>query len=145
MCSSDLFMSLKDGDKPVGVEIARELHQMGFTIYATGGTARALQAAGVPAEAVWKVREGRPDVVDRIKNGDIQLLINSPLGKKAQYDEAAMRAAGLRYGVACVTNLQAARVLPAALRALRAAGLGITRLQDLAATRPPPAGSRSPD
>ncbi len=130
-----VFMSLKDGDKPVGVGIGHELHAMGFRIFATHGTARALAAAGIPAEAVWKVREGRPDVVDRIKNGDIQLLINSPLGKKAQYDEVAMRAAGLRYGVACVTNLQAARVLPAALRALRAGGLGVTRLQDLGKDR----------
>ncbi|MSP55274.1 MAG: carbamoyl-phosphate synthase large subunit [Myxococcales bacterium] len=136
-----VFLSLRDADKPIGIEIARELHDMGFILFATHGTARALRAAGVPAEAVWKVREGRPDVVDRIKNGDIQLLINSPLGKKAQYDEAAMRLAGLRFGVACVTNLQAARVLPEALRALRAGGLGITRLQDLGSG--PPALCRS--
>jgi len=127
-----VFMSLRDGDKAAGLEIGRELHEMGFTLYATQGTARALAAAGVPAQPVWKVREGRPDVVDRIKNGDIQLLINSPVGKKAQYDEQAMRLAGLRFGVACVTNLQAAKVLPSALRALRKGGLGITKLQDLA-------------
>ena len=126
-----VFLSLRDADKPVGIELGRELTEMGFTLYATQGTAKALAAAGVPAEAVWKVREGRPDVVDRIKNGHIQLIINSPLGKRAQYDEAAMRTAGLRFGVPCVTNLQAARMLPAALRALREGGLGITRLQDL--------------
>jgi carbamoyl-phosphate synthase large subunit len=86
---------------------------------------------GVPVERVWKVREGRPDVVDRIKNGDIQLLINTPLGKKAQYDEAAMRLAGLRYGVPCVTNLQAARALPAALAALQRGEMSVIKLQDL--------------
>ncbi len=136
-----VFLSLRDADKPVGIGIARELNEMGYKLYATHGTARALAAAGIPAEAVWKVREGRPDVVDRIKNGDIQLIINSPLGKKAQYDEAAMRLAGLRFGVACVTNLQAARVLPAGLRALRAGGLGITRLQDLAFLPVPEGGA----
>ncbi|MBM4390859.1 MAG: hypothetical protein FJ090_07025, partial [Deltaproteobacteria bacterium] len=85
----------------------------------------------IPATRVWKVREGRPDVVDRIKNGDIQLIINTPLGKKAQYDEAAMRLSGLRFGVPCITNLQAAKALPAALRALKAGEMGVTKLQEL--------------
>ncbi|MFN7145261.1 MAG: ATP-grasp domain-containing protein, partial [Myxococcota bacterium] len=126
-----VFLSLKDGDKHEAAPIAGALRQMGFTIYATGGTAKALAAAGIEAERVYKVREGRPDVVDLLKNGKIQLIINSPLGKKAQYDEAAMRLAGLRFGVPCITNLQAARVLPAAIRSLRAGELRVVKLQEI--------------
>jgi len=77
------------------------------------------------------VREGRPDVVDAIKNGKINLIINTPLGKKAQYDEAAMRLAGLRFGVPCITNLKAAQALPAAIRSLRAGELRVVKLQEL--------------
>ncbi|MDP2308885.1 MAG: carbamoyl-phosphate synthase large subunit [Pseudomonadota bacterium] len=126
-----VFMSFRDGDKHEAGPIAGALRQMGFRLYATGGTARALTEAGVEVERVYKVREGRPDVVDLIKNGQIQLVINTPLGKKAQYDEAAMRLAGLRFGVPCVTNLQAARVLPAAIRSLRAGELRVVKLQEI--------------
>jgi carbamoyl-phosphate synthase large subunit len=126
-----VFLSLRDADKAEGLHIAGPLAHMGFRIYATGGTQRALAAAGLPAERVWKVREGRPDVVDRIKNGEISLIVNTPLGKKAQYDEAAMRLAGLRFGVPCVTNLHAARALPAAIRALRAGELRAVKLQEI--------------
>jgi carbamoyl-phosphate synthase large subunit len=126
-----VFMSFRDADKAEAPAIARALHQLGYKLFATRGTAAVCTENGVPVERVWKVREGRPDVVDRIKNGDIQLLINTPLGKKAQYDEAAMRLAGLRYGVPCVTNLQAARALPTALAALQRGELEVIKLQDL--------------
>ena len=73
----------------------------------------------------------RPDVVDRIKNGEIQMIVNTPLGKRAQYDEAAMRLAGLRFGVPCITNLQAAKALPSAIRSLRAGELRVIKLQEI--------------
>jgi carbamoyl-phosphate synthase large subunit len=126
-----VFLSLRDGDKHEAAPIAEALRQMGFTIYATSGTARALTAAGIEVERVYKVREGRPDVVDLLKNGKIQLIINSPLGKKAQYDEAAMRLAGLRFGVPCITNLQAAKMVPQAIRSLRAGELRVVKLQEI--------------
>ena len=126
-----VFLSLRDGDKHEAAPIAESLRQMGFTIYATSGTARALTAAGIEVERVYKVREGRPDVVDLLKNGKIQLIINSPLGKKAQYDEAAMRLAGLRFGVPCITNLQAAKMVPQAIRSLRAGELRVVKLQEI--------------
>jgi carbamoyl-phosphate synthase large subunit len=129
--SGGVFFSFRDADKHEAPAIARALHALGFRLFATRGTAALCVREGVPVERVWKVREGRPDVVDRIKNGDIQLLINTPLGKKAQYDEAAMRLAGLRYGVPCVTNLQAARALPAALAALQRGEMSVIKLQDL--------------
>ena len=126
-----VFLSFRDADKHEAPAIARALHALGFHLFATKGTAALCVKHGVPVERVWKVREGRPDVVDRIKNGDIQLLVNTPLGKKAQYDEAAMRLAGLRYGIACVTNLQAAKALPEALAALQRGDLSVIKLQDL--------------
>jgi carbamoyl-phosphate synthase large subunit len=127
-----VFLSFRDADKPDVVPIGRALADMGYTLYATHGTARVLEAAGISATRTWKVREGRPDVVDLVKNGTVKLLVNTPLGKRAQYDEAAMRHAGLRYGVPCITNLQAARALPDALRSLRAGELRVVKLQELA-------------
>ncbi len=131
--SGGVFLSFRDADKHEAPPIARELHALGFTIHATHGTAKVIAAAGIPVTPTWKVREGRPDIVDLIKNGKIQLLINTPLGKKAQYDEAAMRLAGLRFGVPCVTNLQAAKVVPAAIRALIQDELRVVKLQELSA------------
>ncbi len=131
--SGGVFLSFRDDDKHEAPPIARELHLLGFTLHATHGTARVIAAAGIPVTPTWKVREGRPDIVDLIKNGKIQLLINTPLGKKAQYDEAAMRLAGLRFAVPCVTNLQAAKVVPAAIRALIQDELRVVKLQDLSA------------
>ncbi|MFZ5481295.1 MAG: carbamoyl-phosphate synthase large subunit [Myxococcota bacterium] len=129
-----VFLSLRGEDKKEAAPIGRALAEMGFKLYATSGTAEALAKAGIACTRTWKVREGRPDVVDLIKNGDIRMIINTPLGKKAQYDEAAMRLAGLRFGVPCVTNLQAAKVIPAAIRALRAGEMKVVKLQDLART-----------
>ncbi len=126
-----VFMSFRDLDKHEAPPIARALHELGFQLFATRGTAAELERQRIPVTKVWKVREGRPDVVDRIKNGDIQLIINTPLGKKAQYDEAAMRLSGLRFGVPCITNLQAAKALPSALRALKAGEMGVVKLQEL--------------
>ncbi|HND29703.1 MAG TPA: carbamoyl-phosphate synthase large subunit [Myxococcota bacterium] len=126
-----VFLSLKEADKHEAPAIAEPLHRLGFQIMATRGTAAVLQKAGIPVRKVWKVREGRPDVVDLLKNGEIQLLINSPLGRKAQYDEAAMRRAGLRFGVPCVTNLQAALCLPAAIESMARGERRVVRLQEL--------------
>ena len=80
---------------------------------------------------MFKVREGRPDVVDLIKNGEIQLMLNTPLGKKAQYDEVAMRLAGLRYGVPCLTTISAARAVVSAIRSLRAGEMRVIKLQEI--------------
>ncbi|NOY25466.1 MAG: carbamoyl-phosphate synthase large subunit [Oligoflexia bacterium] len=129
------FLSVRDADKPFLPDIAGPLYAMGFKLLATGGTCAALRAAGIPAKLVYKVREGRPDIVDHVRNGDIQLMINTPLGKKSIYDEAAMRLAGLRFGVPCITTLRAARATVAAIRSLRARELRVIKLQELPAVR----------
>jgi carbamoyl-phosphate synthase large subunit len=114
-----VFLSLRDADKGVAAELARPLHAMGFELLATQGTAAALRAAGLPVEVVNKVREGRPDVRDHVRNGRVQLMINTPMGKKGVHDEAAMRLAGLRFGVPCITTLRAARAVIEAVKAVR--------------------------
>ncbi|MCO4743533.1 MAG: carbamoyl-phosphate synthase large subunit [Proteobacteria bacterium] len=126
-----VFLSFRDADKPACVGIAGSLRHLGFKLYATRGTANYLAEHGVQCEAVFKVDEGRPDTVDLIKNGRIQLMLNTPLGKKAQHDELSMRLAGLRYGVPCITNLAAARAAVSAIRSLRAGELKVIKLQEI--------------
>ena len=86
-------------------------------------------------ETVFKVREGRPDIVDHVRNGRVQLMINTPLGRKGIYDEAAMRLAGLRFGVPCVTTVRGAQAVVAAIRSLRADELRVVSLQEVGSTR----------
>ena len=129
--SGGVFFSIRDQDKPKSVGVAGALQHLGFRLYATGGTASYLQERGIDAEKVYKVREGRPDVVDLIKNGDIQLILNTPLGKKSQYDEMAMRLAGLEHGIPCVTTLSVGQALVSAIRSVKAGELKVIKLQEI--------------
>ena len=131
----NVFLSLRDADKHRLVDIAGPLYSMGFSLLATGGTAAALREAGLPVETVFKVREGRPDIVDHVRNGRVQLMINTPKGKKGLHDEAAMRLAGLRFGVPCITTLRAAEAVVSAIRAMRADELRAVKLQEPAIRR----------
>jgi carbamoyl-phosphate synthase large subunit len=92
---------------------------MGFRLMATEGTARYLNTRGVPCERVFKVGEGRPNVVDRIISNDVSLLINTPFGKKSQYDDYAMRRAAITYKVPYLTTMSAAGAAADAILALR--------------------------
>ena len=130
-----VFLSLRDDDKSLLAEIAGPLHSMGFKLMATSGTAKEIRRLGVPVETVFKVREGRPDIVDHVRNGRVQLMINTPLGRKGIYDEAAMRLAGLRFGVPCVTTVRGAQAVVAAIRSLRADELRVVSLQEVGRTR----------
>ncbi len=127
----NVFLSLRDADKQRAIGIAGSLHHMGFKIFATGGTATFLDEYGIPCEPVFKVNEGKPDIVDHIKNGKIQLMLNTPQGKKAQFDERAMRLAGLRYGIPCITTLAAMRAVVSAIRSQRAGELRALKLQEI--------------
>jgi carbamoyl-phosphate synthase large subunit len=126
-----VFLSIRDEDKGSLADLGRHFHEMGFTIFATKGTHKTLQDAGIPSSHVYKVKEGRPDIVDHIKNGKIQLMINTPMGKKGVLDERAMRLAGLRYGVACITTMEAAEAVLEALRSIRAKELKVIKLQEI--------------
>ena len=129
--NGSVFISLQPRDKtPRAVEIARGYRELGFTIVATRGTAVYLQEHGVPAEMVLKHYEGRPSIVDNIKNGDVQLLINTPLGENARYDEYVMGHTAMRYKIPFFTTLAAADASLDGIRALRDEKRSVRSLQE---------------
>ncbi len=109
--SGKAFLSVNDGDKGAAVILARKLTRLGFQIVATLGTGERLREVGLEVESVFKVNEGRPNIVDHIKRGEISLVINTPLGRVSHYDEQAIRRAALQYNVPCVTTMTGARAL----------------------------------
>jgi carbamoyl-phosphate synthase large subunit len=124
------FISVCDRDKRAVVPVARQLHSLGFRIMSTKGTARLLQAAGIPVEQVRKVHEGRPNVVDRIVNGDIQLVINTPFGRETRSDGYHIRTAAVQHGVSNITTLAAAQASVAAIEAISRGNMDVIALQD---------------
>jgi carbamoyl-phosphate synthase large subunit len=130
-----VFVSVNDPDKPSVLPMAKELQELGFKILATKGTADFLVARGVKAETVYKVNEGRPSCVDKIKNGQIQIVINTPLGRDSFYDEGAVRKSAAQHGVLCLTTLTAAAATVQAIRALRTKPLEVASLQEIHAER----------
>jgi len=126
------FISVNEADKGQAVLLARRLTRLGFNLMATQGTAARLREVGLEVANVFKVNEGRPNVVDHIKQGEIALIINTPLGRASHYDEQAIRRAALQYNVPCVTTMTGAQALVEAL-ASRADDkeIGVYALQDL--------------
>ncbi len=128
--SGSVFVTVNDHDKPTVVPIARRFHELGFKILATSGTQRYLRARGVPAEAVLKVYEGRPNVVDMLLSGQVQLLVNTPLGKLTQQDDYTMRRAALQHGVPYTTTMSAASAACDAIIAMKSRALEVCSLQE---------------
>ncbi|HJU92194.1 MAG TPA: carbamoyl-phosphate synthase large subunit [Pyrinomonadaceae bacterium] len=130
--SGTAFLSVNDADKGAAVLLARKLTRLGFGIVATRGTASRLLEVGMNVETVFKVNEGRPNIVDHIKKGEISLVINTPLGRVSHYDEQAIRRAALQYGVPCVTTMTGAQALVEAIAANEAQSIpDVHSLQDL--------------
>jgi carbamoyl-phosphate synthase large subunit len=113
--SGKVFVSVRDEDKEGVLPAVRMLHESGFSIAATGGTASFLVESGIPAETVRKINEGRPNVADHIKNGEISLVINTPLGAQSQADSYYIRRTALVYNVPYFTTLAAARAVAHAI------------------------------
>ena len=109
------FMSVNDADKGSAVLLARKLNRLGFELIATFGTAARLREVGLEVENVFKVNEGRPNISDHIKSGEISLIINTPLGRVSRFDEQAIRRAALQYNVPCVTTMTGAQALVEAI------------------------------
>ena len=126
-----VFISVNDHDKPAVIPIAHDLESLGFTLVATRGTAAALRAGGVKVEKVFKVNEARPNVVDRIKSAEIDLIINTPLGRKSRFDDKAIRRAAVQHGVTCITTLSAASAAIQGIRALQQGETHVASLQKL--------------
>jgi carbamoyl-phosphate synthase large subunit len=125
-----IFITVNDHDKVAIVPIARRFHEMGFKLYATDGTARYLRSAGIPVERVLKVHEGRPHGIDLIVNGQVQLLINTPLGKHAQQDDYALRQAAIARRVPYTTTLSGASAACDAVLSLRSREPWVRSLQE---------------
>ncbi len=125
------FLSVNDRDKKALLPIARQLREHGFSLVATQGTASFLAAAGVAVTPVFKVNEGRPNVVDWIKTGKIHLVINTPLGRQSHYDERAIRRAAVRHRVPCITTLEGAVAAVTGIAALQEHAVEVRALQDL--------------
>ena len=130
------FMSVNDADKGTAVLLARKLSRLGFELIATLGTAARLREVGLTVESVFKVNEGRPNIADHIKSGEISLIINTPLGRVSRFDEQAIRRAALQYNVPCVTTMTGAQALVEAIGASAAgAAPNVHSLQQLHAMR----------
>jgi carbamoyl-phosphate synthase large subunit len=110
-CSGTAFISVNDSDKGQSVVLARRLARLGFNLMATFGTAARLREVGLDVATVFKVNEGRPNIVDHIKQGEIALVINTPLGRVSHFDEQAIRRAALQHNVPCVTTMTGAHAL----------------------------------
>jgi carbamoyl-phosphate synthase large subunit len=133
--SGTVFISVNDRDKRQLGTIGKELVSLGFKIVATRGTASALHATGVPCEEVYKVNEGRPNIVDLIKTSKVHLVINTPLGRESFYDEKSIRRAAIRYNIPCITTLSAAHAAVRGIHALIELKREVSCLQDLHSSR----------
>ena len=125
-----VFISVNNSDKPTVLPIARDLQQLGFTLAATRGTAAFLRAHGLDVDVMFKVNEGRPNVSDHIVNREIDLVINTPLGRDSFFDDRAVRRSATMAQVPCITTLTGASAAVQAIRALRQQALTVRSLQD---------------
>ncbi len=128
--SGTAFVSVNNDDKANLVAIARDLSALGFRLIATRGTAAYLRAYGLDVGVVYKVNEGRPNIADEIVNHNVDLVINTPLGRESFFDDRMVRRAAMMHEVPCITTLTGAAAAVQAIRGLREQGLGVRALQD---------------
>jgi carbamoyl-phosphate synthase large subunit len=130
-----VFLSVNDHDKEGAVTLARQFVEMGFHLVATHGTARVLEQSGLQPERVYKVKEGRPNVVDLIKGDRIQLIVNTPRGQDTFFDEKAIRRAAVLARIPTITTLAAAQAAAEGISALQQGTLSVVALQTLHSER----------
>jgi carbamoyl-phosphate synthase large subunit len=126
-----VFVSVAARDRKLVVALTRRLTALGFRLLGTSGTAQTISAEGIAVEVVRKIHEGRPNVLDFLANGTIDLIINTPSGKGARTDEGRIRASAVSHGVPCITTIAGARAALAAMERLREGKLAVYALQDL--------------
>jgi carbamoyl-phosphate synthase large subunit len=139
--SGRLIVTVNERDRKTVTPMIRRFRDLGFEILATRGTQESLRSLGVPSKLVYKVGEGRPDIVDHIVTGDIALLINTPLGKKSQSDDYAMRRAAIRYKVPYITTMSATSAACDALIAMRSRERDVRSIQERIASLSAPVGA----
>nr|MCR5381864.1 carbamoyl-phosphate synthase large subunit [Lentisphaeria bacterium] len=124
-----VLITVNPEDRPEALEVARKLAMMGFGIYATEGTGNYLRANGVGARLIAKINEGRPDVLDMIKNGDVQLVINTPIGKAGVQDDSYIRKNAIRHGIPYITTIAAAKAAASGIEEYQKGDGGVKSLQ----------------
>ncbi|MXZ71662.1 MAG: carbamoyl-phosphate synthase large subunit [Acidobacteria bacterium] len=124
------FLSVNDADKPLLLPVARDLADLGFDLLASSGTAAYLRAHGLDVDVVYKINEGRPHVGDRLLDREVQLIINTPLGRESFFDDITMRRIAMFTGVPCLTTMTGAAATVAGIRALRSEQRTVRPLQD---------------
>jgi carbamoyl-phosphate synthase large subunit len=127
--SGDVFISVKDHDKARAVEIARGLSELGFGITATAGTGKLLKENGIDVKSVYRLSEGRPNVIDLIKNGKITLIINTPQGTVPRQNENLIRSEALKHNICIMTTISAAAAAVDGIRSLREKGYEVRSIQ----------------
>ena len=126
-----VFISVTDTDKPAATQLAARFHDLGFSVVATGGTARAISGMGIPVETIYKLGEGSPNVVDLIEEARCDLVINTPTGSGARTDGYEIRSASVRRGIPCITTMTGASAAVRAITAEREGPGEIWSLQEL--------------
>jgi len=126
----NILLTVADKDKPGLLPIAKELHEMGFSIYATENTSRFLEKEGIPNKQIKKLHEGRPNIADAIMNGEIQLIINTPIGRNSQYDDSFIRMKAIQHKLPYITTIAAAEASIEGIKAIKKNKNIPTALQD---------------
>jgi carbamoyl-phosphate synthase large subunit len=130
-----VFLSVRDSDKRQAVKIAKDLAALGFELCATNGTAEVLEKEGLKVQRLFKVQEGRPNCLDLIKNGEVQLVINTPAGKSPRADEVKIRTAAVLHRISIMTTLASAKAAALGIKTLRDRGLKVHSLQEFHARK----------
>jgi carbamoyl-phosphate synthase large subunit len=125
-----VFISVMNKDKRPIVFVAKKLVDLGFELVATKGTAKVLANNGIQVQTVFKVGEGRPDIVDRMKNGEVQLVINTPSGKKPKVDEVAIRSQAVAHSIPIITTLSGAEAVVNGIESLLKKGMAVNSIQE---------------
>jgi carbamoyl-phosphate synthase large subunit len=124
-----ILITVSEKDRPAVYEIAQKFTELGFNIRTTEGTGQFLASRGIKSEPILKMHEGRPNIVDSIMNGEIQLVINTPSGKLSQYDDSYIRKAAIKYKVPYITTLAAAAAAATGIETYRQGSPEIKSLQ----------------
>jgi len=136
-----VFISVTDSDKAMATQIATRFHDLGFEVIATSGTAQAISRMGVPVREIKKIGEGSPNVVDCIRDGEVEMLINTPTGTEARTDGYEIRSEAVRHGIPCITTMTGASAAARAISAQLEGEADVVALQDL--HTPAPAGDEA--